>query len=268
MLTLLLSVVGVVYSQEWECHLTSNFSSDEEYFNFYETKEMSNGNIAVASSFFYRSGYGDFYSAHLSVALIDSDGVMCAQNHFFRPGYTTMSYAPYLFENENGELLALSTYSPEHDFLSFNYFKNYENPPTDAILSLAKLDDELNIIESYEHSFPIDTFENKGNSNWEYLPNEFSGNLFLFSAIEDEGNIIGAYFKMVSTDNDNPRGHDSLFLFRMNLDGEMLDIKGYERETQGGWAQSLFRRNQMVKTDTHYLIYEKGSDVRHGKILY
>ena len=121
---------------------------------------MSNGNIGVASSFRYRSGYGDFYSAHPAVVLLSSDGVEIARNSFFRQGYTSMSYAPYLFEN-NGYVYALSTYSPEHDFTCPNYFLNYDNPPTDAKLVLSKLDNKLNLLESYEHSFPIDTFEKR-----------------------------------------------------------------------------------------------------------
>ena len=266
LLTLLFGRVNMLFSQEWEYLLENNPSADE-CFNFYDAIEMSDGNVAVASSFFYRSGYGDFYSAHPAVALFSSKGEPNAKNHFFREGYTTMSYAPYLFEN-NGELYALSTYSPEHDPQSFNHFLNYDNPPTDAKLVLSKLDNELNQLECYEHSFPIDTFENRGWSNWESHPNEYSGNICLFSAFEDEGNIIGAYFKIVSSDYDNPRGHDSLFFFKMNFDGEILNIKGYERNTNGGWIQSTVRRNQMVKTDSYYILYERVSGNVDGMIVY
>ena len=257
--------VNSVFSQVWEYSLTHT-SEDERHY-FYDAMEMSNGNIGVASSFYYRSGFGDFYSAHPAVTLISPDGTELARNNFFRPGYTTMSYAPYLIEND-GELFALSTYSPEHDYLCPNHFMNFDNPPTDAIIALYKLDESLNIIESYEHSFPIDTFELRGNPTWEYLPNEHSGNIFMFSAFEDEGNIIGAYLKMVSTDFDNPRGHDSLFFFRMNFEGEMLDVRAYEQETQGGWAQSEYRRNHIVKTDSHYILYDRATNGRHGTITY
>ena len=265
-LTLLFCGVNMLFSQEWEYLLENNPSADE-CFNFYDAIEMSDGNVAVASSFFYRSGYGDFYSAHPAVALFSSKGEPNAKNHFFREGYTTMSYAPYLFEN-NGELYALSTYSPEHDPLSFNHFLNYDNPPTDAKLVLSKLDNELNQLECYEHSFPIDTFENRGFPNWDYHPNEYSGNICLFSAFEDNGDIIGAYFKIVSFDYNNPRGHDSLFLFKMNFDGEILNIKGYERESSGGNVQNSVRRNQMVKTDSYYIIYERVSGNVDGNVLY
>ena len=106
----------------WEYVIDNNPNGNEE-FSFCDAKELSNGNIGVASSFYYRSGYGDFYSAHPAVAVISRDGEEIARNSFFRPGYTTTSSAPYLFEKE-GKLFALSTDSPEHDYLSFNYFQN------------------------------------------------------------------------------------------------------------------------------------------------
>ena len=251
----------------WEYVIDNNPNGNEE-FSFCDAKELSNGNIGVASSFYYRSGYGDFYSAHPAVAVISRDGEEIARNSFFRPGYTTTSSAPYLFEKE-GKLFALSTYSPEHDYLSFNYFQNYADHPGDARLVLSKLDDELNIVKNHEHCFTIDTFEKRGWEQWEYLPNEHSGNICLFSAFEDEGNIIGAFFKIVSLDYENPRGHDSLFLFRMNFDGEIIDIKGYERESHGGFMQAYLRRNQMIKTDSLYILYESYyTNYWHGRIWY
>ena len=131
-----------------------------------------------------------------------------------------------------------------------------------------KLDENLNLLESYEHSFPIDTFEKRGNPTWEYLPNEYSGNIFLFSAFEDEGDIIGAYMKTVSWDNNNPRGNDTLFFFRMNFTGEIVNIKGYEQDTYGGWYQSNYRRNHIVATDSHYIFYDRATNGRHGTITY
>ena len=164
--------------------------------------------------------------------------------------------APFLFEDESGLLFSLSTYSPDHVFTFLNYFQNFNNPPSDAIIALYELDDDLNVIESREHSFPIDTYE-CGNAQWEYMPNEYSGRIFLFSAFEDEGNIIGAYFKAVSLDSNNPRGADSLFFFKMNFDGEILSKKGYEAWSSGNAVYEFsFRRNQMVKTDSHYILYK------------
>ena len=268
-LSLLFCRLETLVAQEWFYMLETDPSADR-YFNFYDSKELSNGSIAVSSElYFYRSGaYNDFYSAHPAVTLISPNGVELARNSFFCEGYTTMSYGPYLFEN-NGEIYALSTYSPEHDYTCPNYFMNYDNPPTDAKLVLSRLDDGLNLLESYEHSFPIDTFENRGDMQWEFLPNEYSGNIFLFSAFEDEGNIVGAYFKTVSADFDNPRGHDTLFFFRMNFNGEMINLKGYERPSQGDWHQAFYRRNQMVKTGSHYILYERWDETyKHGRVLY
>ena len=58
----------------------------------------------------------------------------------------------------------------------------------------------------------------------EPLPISSSGHIFLFSAFEDDGNIVGAYFKTVSLDSNNPRGADSLFFFKMSFDGEILNL--------------------------------------------
>ena len=71
----------------WE-YVLDNDPDGDELFEFANAIKMSNGNIGVASSFYYRSGYGDFYSSHPAVALISSDGEEIARNTFFRPGYT------------------------------------------------------------------------------------------------------------------------------------------------------------------------------------
>ena len=261
LLTLLLCRVNKLFSQEWEYEVDYTECSLEE------AVELPNGNIAV-SSYFYRNEENCF-SYDPAVLILSSDGIELNRNIFFREGYTTTSFAPYLFVND-GELYALSTYSPDHNYRSPNYFMNYDIPPTDAKIVLSKLDDKLNIVESYEHSFPIDTFEDTEWWQWQEDPNLFSGNIFMFSTLEDEGNIIGAYIKKVSADIDNPRGNDSLFLFRMNFEGELLDLKGYETGGNGlGVPQYRYRREQIVKTDSHYIFYDKYNiGNRHGKIVY
>lgn len=193
---------------------------------------MTNGNILVGATFYNRSGAGDFYSEQPAVALLSSDGEELARNNYFRPGLCTTSYSPFLFE-KNGEMYILTTYSPDHDSTYFNYFGDYDNPPTDAILGLYKLDEYLNVAERYEQIFPIDVYEDRDNVAWRLNPNYYSGNLFLFSAFEDEGNITGAYFKSVS-DSDEPRGQDSLFFFKMDFEGNFLLKKGYEMHVSGG----------------------------------
>jgi len=258
LLTLLLCRVNKLFSQEWEYEVDYTECSLEE------AVELPNGNIAV-SSYFYRNEENCF-SYDPAVLILSSDGIELNRNIFFREGYTTTSFAPYLFVND-GELYALSTYSPDHNYRSPNYFMNYDIPPTDAKIVLSKLDDKLNIVE---HSFPIDTFEDTEWWQWQEDPNLFSGNIFMFSTLEDEGNIIGSYIKKVSADIDNPRGNDSLFLFRMNFEGELLDLKGYETGGNGlGVPQYRYRREQIVKTDSHYIFYDKYNiGNRHGKIVY
>ncbi len=260
LLTLLFGRVNMLFSQEWEYEV-------EDPWILSKAVELPNGNIAV-SSFFYRNE-GNCLSYDPAVLILSSDGIELNRNIFFREGYTTTSFAPYLFVND-GELYALSTYNPDHNYHSPNYFMNYDIPPTDAKIVLSKLDDKLNIVESYEHSFPIDTFEDTEWWQWQDEPNMFSGNIFMFSTLEDEGNIIGAYYKKVGADIDNPRGNDSLFLFRMNFEGKLLDLKGYETGGKGlGVPQNRYRREQIVKTDSHYIFYDKDNiGNRHGKIVY
>ena len=248
------------FAQEWQ-HSIEYSMNDDECFELYDAIEMINGNIALSSIFYYKSGAGDFYSAQPAVTLLSANGQEMVRKDYFRPGYCTTSYAPYLFEN-NGRLFALMTYSPDHDSTYFNYFKNYDNPPADAVLGLYKLDSDLDIEESFEHSYVIDTFECRS-EQWENNPNEHSGNLFLFSAFEDDGEIVGAYFKIVSHDYFNPRGHDTLFLFRMNFNGEIIQRKGYEWHTQGGMMQWSYRRNHFVKTDSHYIFFAGSNQSGH-----
>ena len=256
---LLFGRVNMLFSQEWEYEV-------EDPWILSKAVELPNGNIAVSSFFYRNEGYCLSYDP--AVLILSSDGIELNRNIFFREGYTTTSFAPYLFVND-GELYALSTYNPDHNYHSPNYFMNYDIPPTDAKIVLSKLDDKLNIVESYEHSFPIDTFEDTEWWQWQDEPNMFSGNIFMFSTLEDEGNIIGAYIKKVSADIDNPRGNDSLFLFRMNFEGELLDLKGYETGGKGlGVPQYRYRREQIVKTDSHYIFYDRHEGNIHGKIVY
>lgn len=253
LLAFLLIFGAKAFGQEWELSLEYS-TNDTSCFTLYDAIEMSNGNVALSSSFYYKSGYGDFYSAQPAVTVVSRDGNELARKDYFRPGYCSTSYAPYLFEN-NGELFALMTYSPDHDSTYFNHFMNYDNPPTDAILGLYKLDDNLSIIDCHEYHMPIDTFENRGDGTWDLWPNELSGNLFLFSAFVDDGSIVGAYFKTVSHDYFNPRGNDTLFLFRMSFDGEMIEQKSYDWGVSGGNHQLNERRTHFVPTDSGYIYY-------------
>ena len=96
---LLLCGVNSVFSQEWE-YLKEYSSSDNTEFSFWETVELSDGNICVTSlEYIYRSGMGDFYSGHPAIMKISADGKYLCKNNFFKEGYMTES-APYLFEDE------------------------------------------------------------------------------------------------------------------------------------------------------------------------
>ena len=241
------------WGQEWEYTIAYS-NNDTSCFNQYDAIELSNGNIAVGSALFFKSGAGDFYSAQPAVALLSSHGEELARKDYFKPGYCTTSTTPFLFEHQ-GHLFALMTYSPDHDSTYFNHFMNNENPPMNAILGLYKLDGDLSIVESYEHQIPIDTFENRGDAAWDLWPNELSGNLFLFSAFVDERNIVGAYFKTVSHDYFNPRGNDTLFLFRMNFEGEIIEQKGYDWGVSGANHQNNERREHFASTESGYIYY-------------
>ena len=248
------------FSQEWE-YAIPYCTSDAEMTRQYCAYEMSDGRIIVSASFLcnigsYAAGY-PFYPPHNALVALSPDGVELANNNYVKPCYWGSSYNPYVFEDKNGDLFMLATYSPDHESRYFNYFLNCDNPPTDAILGLYKLDDNLEIVESYEHSFPVDTAQGQ----YDYFPCESSGSIHLHSAILDEGCIVGAYTKNVSYDRDSIHGYDSLFFFRMNFMGELLVNVGYEIPFSGyGW-QMIFWREQLVPTDYGYIYYSGYSNV-------
>ena len=256
----LVPILGIkALGQEWE-HFHEYAYSDDERIMYYDATELSDGSFAVNTTFSYKSGMGDFYVPHPALKLLSADGEELAYNQFFKPAYWCSSNAPFTFENKDGELFALMAYSPDHDPTYFNYFKNYDNPPTEAIIGLYKLGDSLRIEESFETTFAIDTFE-KHDDYWNFLPNGYSGNILLFSAFQDEENIVGGYVKMVSRDPQNPRGNDSIFFFKMDFEGEFLQRKGYELVSHGGNAAYIWRRCHMVKSDSGYLYYVQGNSL-------
>ena len=263
LLTLLFCGVNSVFSQEWEFTFSSNDITIRDRYE--EAIEMSNGNVLVVSRLQHMNNNGKFSATQPSLTLISSDGCQISKKDYIKPAYCEIN-SPYLFE-KNGELYMLGNYNPDHDPNSDNYFKNYDNPPADAIIGLYKLDDLLNVTKSYEHSFPIDTFEQR-DMYWQAYPSIFSGNIFIYSAVEDEGNIVGSYIKSVSW-ADVPRGHDTIFFFRMDFDGNFLVRKAYELHTNGGEHQTQYYRQQIVKNDDEYIVYYRGySTIHHGTIEY
>ena len=255
LLALVLLFVGNAFAQEWEYADEFSYSDNECMVNF-DATELFDGTIAVSSVHYFKSGEGDFYSYHSAARKLSANGELLAEKSHFRESYFSPNI-PYLIENPNGGLYMLVTYSPDHDYTYFNYFKNYDNPPDKAIIGLYKLDENLDIEACYEHDFVIDTFE-KHDSQWNWLPNHYSGQIYVFSAFEDEGSIVGGYIKTISHRNENQEWHDSIFFFRMNFEGEFENLTGYEMTTRGGAVSYIYRRNHIVKDDSGYLFYIQG----------
>ncbi len=276
MLILLICRINITFSQEWQHKML--LTDPLEYYQYFAVKESSDGNLMTSAKHFIRASVEEYwYSVSPAAILLSEKGEELARNNFFRPGYCTIG-SVHLFERNNCYYL-LTSYTPEHSPGSFNHFENYENPPSDGKLVLMKLDDQLNMEECYEHSWPVDTYEDHG-GEWEIYPNGFSGNIFLFTAFEEDDNIVGAYWKSVSYDNPS-RGNDTLFFFRMNFDGEMLlkkvakvDVgKGNryleEEETADdrGLKTNIFRGSHFVSTDYGYIFYVKGDGAPNNSYL-
>ena len=276
MLILLICRINITFSQEWQHKML--LTDPLEYYQYFAVKESSDGNLITSAKHFIRASVEEYwYSVSPAVILLSEKGEELARNNFFRPGYCTIG-SVHLFERNNCYYL-LTSYTPEHSPGSFNHFENYENPPSDGKLTLMKLDDQLNMEECYEHSWPVDTYEDHG-GEWEIYPNGFSGNIYLFTAFEEDGNIVGAYWKSVSYDNPS-RGNDTLFFFRMNFDGEMLlkkvakvDVgKGnrYLEEEESandrGLKTNYFRGDHFVSTDYGYIFYVKGDGAPNNSYL-
>ena len=275
-LILLICRISITFSQEWQHKML--LTDPLEYYQYFAVKESSDGNLMTSAKHFIRASVEEYwYSVSPAAILLSEKGEELARNNFFRPGYCTIG-SVHLFERNNCYYL-LTSYTPEHSPGSFNHFENYENPPSDGKLTLMKLDDQLNMEECYEHSWPVDTYEDHG-GEWEIYPNGFSGNIFLFTAFEEDDNIVGAYWKSVSYDNPS-RGNDTLFFFRMNFDGEMLlkkvakvDVgKGnrYLEEEESandrGLKTNYFRGDQFVSTDYGYIFYVKGDGAPNNSYL-
>ena len=241
-------------SQEWEFQMDTQI--DYPYHRkFNDAIELQDGSIVVNTPITLNIP-SHASVPHPGLVKISADGTELARTNYFRPAYCSISYNQIL-ENENGELFALMTYSPDHERLSDNYFKNFDNPPTEAILGLYKLDDELNIVESYEHYIPIDTTEYFGSlPDWDNMPNETGGRLYLFTSfIDNAGNIVGSFFKCPPFYSPYQTENDSMFFFKMNFEGEILQMKGIECQSGHGdyWRH---RRHSMLETDSHYILYQ------------
>ena len=241
-------------AQEWE-HSHEYFQSGDESIGYNDIYETVSGNIAVSTFQYFKCGYGDFYAPHPFLTMFTADGEQVAEQSFFKEAY--YGTRPFTLENDNGELFMMTTYTPDHDNSSFNYFQNYDNPPDDCILGLYKLNDQLNVLENHEHRFKIDTFE-WHNAQFNVSPLEFCGALALISPIVDNNQIVGGFVKTHSHKPSNmPLEQDSLFMFRMDFDGNFIDLKGYPLPIfNGGGSQRHFLEvNLLYKADTGYVLY-------------
>ena len=249
--TLLLGVKAV--AQEWEQSYEWLFS-DEEEFDLVKPYETSSGNIVVSTNHYYKCGWGDFYAPHPALKMFAADGTELAENLYFKPAY--YGGHPHIIENKKGELYMMAAYTPDHDYTSFNYFLNYDNPPDEGIYGLYKLDDQLDIVEAYEHHIKIDTSEYR-DQQWEDVPLEQCGALVLVPPIVDDDKIVGTYLKTYSRCPTNPHGPDSLFAFRMDFEGNILEQQGYELPYMGsgGSCRHFLGRELLFKTENGYIFY-------------
>ena len=272
LITLLFSGVINVFSQEWEWVYDCN--PDISICHYAGALELSNGNILVASNNKHKNNKEDglsgpaYHSEQPLLSLFSPDGTEIYRNEYdyFKPGLCQYT-SPYLFE-KNGEMYFLTSYTPDHDVNSKNYFKKYANPPIEAIIGLYKLDETLNVVESYEHSYPIDTFERR-NDEWYHYLNDWCGYIYIYSAFEDDGHITGSYIKNESRRDREYDYKDSVFFFKMDFDGNFLLNKGYEIETLCGYAKNSCYRQQMIRNDNGYVVYYRGCSLDyHGTVEY
>ncbi len=250
---LALFVGGNVLGQEWEQSYEWHFSDDEE-FDLVKPYETFSGNIVVSTNQYYKCGWGDFYAPHPALKMFAADGTELAENLYFKPAY--YGGHPHIIENKKGELYMMASYTPDHDYTSFNYFLNYDNPPDEGIYGLYKLDDQLNIVEAFEHHIKIDTSEYR-DQQWEDVPLEQCGALVMVPPVVDDDIIVGAYMKTYSRYPTDPHGPDSLFVFRMDFEGNILEQQGFELPYMGSGGSCLhfLGRELMFKTEAGYMLY-------------
>ena len=221
-----------------------------------EAKPLRNGNIAV--TFNSKSPSSSFGSFLPGLLLLSPDGELLARNDFPKPAF--WGYHNRLLQDVDGTTYMVAAYSPDHDSTCANFFLNFDNPPDYAILGLYKLDEQLAIVESHEFQVPVDTVDSPDYDQTFGSHNEFCGSIYVFSAFIDDGAVVGGYFKKPSFDYYHPHGYDSVFFFRIGLDGTLLNHVGYEMGTSepggGGLNFSIqFPGYYIVKTGDSYVCF-------------
>lgn len=247
-------------AQEWEFSIKE---LGDESPRMKEAKPLGNGNIAVTyTTQFPSSNFGyTLRSSQPGLLLLSSDGEELARNSFTKPAF--WGYCPHVLSDEDGTIYLIAAYSPDHDSICANYFLNFDNPPDYSILGLYKLDEQLSIVESHELQIPVDTVDAVFyGSNIMYGSfNEYCGDILVISAFFDEGTVVGGYIKKPSIDYFHPHGNDSIFFFRIGLDGTLINSVGYEldkRNEPGGgtmnWATGMHGYN-VVKAGDLYVCF-------------
>lgn len=239
-LALLMAGAGA-FSQEW-VDVMESYTTDDEVLENGRLYPTVSGDILIHACKYYKCGYGDFYAPNAAVRRLSQDGEVIAEKVFFKEAYYCPSH--YVFEDSNGNPYLMAAYTPNHDPTDSNYFLNYDNPPDEAILGLYRLNDSLEAVGTYEHRFKIDTFEWRDHPNFGIWPLSYPGTLGLLMPLVEDDHIVGGYVKSVSmkeeyTADDN----DSLFMFKMDFNGNFLERKGYKLpENWGsGYYGSVFK---------------------------
>ena len=260
LLALALLFGAKAFAQEWEwSYLLPDYIRGYMYNGFIDAHELSDGRIIAMGHFSDKNLCGNYVSHHPALLLLDSNGTELAFSEYYKDGYHGQD--PYVLENESGELYALTTFNPDHDTCSLNYYRNFDTITDHSILGLYKLNDDLSIAKSYEYEIPIDTFEwrNESNSWFPYT----TGHAWIYSAfVDDDGSIVGVYYKSVSLNIDEPRGYDSTVFFRMDFNGKILCRRSYCGNFRSGSVPLMeYQRQHIVKADSLYLHYGATHDV-------
>ena len=245
LLALVMLFGAKAFGQEWE-YIVEHTDNDSPWLK--DPIPLQDGNIAVPYYTLYPGSTSVLGSKQPGMLLLSSDGEELTRKSYLKPAF--WGHSPYLLSDDEGTMYMLADYNPDHDTTIANYFMNFDNPPDYSILGLYELDESFSVVESYEHQIPIDTFSCPETDNTFGSHNEYSGSIYVFSAIVDDNTIVGGYMKTPTSDYHNPRGHDSVFFFRMGFDGTLIHRKGFDLDYGiSGWGGNFNWSNSLMGHD-------------------
>ena len=255
---LVVFITAKASAQEWEYSIECE---ENESPWIKEAKPLQNGNIVVTDFTIFPMSTLESYQPGL--LLLSPNGEELARKDFNKPAF--WGDYPHVLSDVDGTTYMMVAYNPDHDSTCANYFKNFDNPPDYSILGLYKLDEQLSIVESHEFQIPVDTIDAHFTSSIMFGTfNEYCGGLSVFSAFIEEGSVVGGYIKKPGFDYFHPHGNDSIFFFRIGLDGTLINHVGYEMdkmsEPGGGglcWGSVLHGYN-IVKVGDSYVCFLNG----------